>query len=429
MVCFSQKKTRVGNVSIVTYIYYGSLFFVKIQWNGMEYPIDTQNCLSFNFGGVILNRATGKMAQKRLLFYGVFAFCFVTSILFINQNDSFYDRPIAKVIQAKLVKTTHMTDRNNNEDTLFSQEIIAVMKNGTEKGQHIILTNEYSASGAYDQEYRAGNELFVTIHSNLVEASQLSGTITDVKRDKHALMIAWIFIFALLIVGKRQGFFSIISFAINVLILSFALDIYVKYPSVNLLLVCGVCILLFTVISLLFVSGFTEKTYAAIASTLIGTLLSLGITFLVIKLTSENGLRYEEMQFLTRPYYLVFMGGLFIGSLGAIMDVAITLASSIFALYEKDPTISVKALKDSGMDIGRDIMGTITNILFLAYICGSIPMLILSFKNSTPLGFTFSMNLSLEMARALAGGIGIVLTVPIGVYTSIFFVNRKKARI
>jgi len=55
-------------------------------------------------------------------------------------------------------------------------------------------------------------------------------------------------------------------------------------------------------------------------------------------------------------------------------------------------------------------------------------MLILYLKNASPLMFTLSMNLSLELARALAGGIGIVLTIPIGLFTSIYFINRKRAR-
>ena len=109
------------------------------------------------------------------------------------------------------------------------------------------------------------------------------------------------------------------------------------------------------------------------------------------------------------------------------MDVAITMSSSIFGLYEKNNNISVKALVKSGREIGKDIMGTMTNILLFAYISGTIPMLILYFKNTSPLGFTLSMNLSLELARALAGGIGIVLTIPIGLYITIFFVNRKRA--
>ncbi|MFD1928256.1 YibE/F family protein [Sporosarcina siberiensis] len=370
-----------------------------------------------------------KLTSKQGLFFILLLFLLFTSVMFVNHNYSFYDRPIAKVTQIVLLESESITDRHNNEDMLFKQEITAVLKNGEAKGQKIHLVNSYSYSGAYDQEYRVGNELFVLLNKSLVSNTQLSGIITDVKRDKHALIIAWIFIFALLIVGKKQGLFAIISFTINVLILSVALDIYVKYSSINLLVICGICILLFTITSLLFVSGFNEKTYAAIAATLVATLTSLAITAFVFWITGDKGLRYEEMQFLTRPYRLVFMGGLFIGSLGAIMDIAITLSSSIFTLYERDHQISIKALKESGMDIGRDIMGTITNILFLAYVCGSIPMLVLSFKNVTPLGFTFSMNLSLEVARALAGGIGIVLTIPIGVYMSIFFIKRKQARL
>lgn len=370
-----------------------------------------------------------KFSVKKVLGYCLLLFCIILSILFVNLNYTFYDRPIAKVIETVLEETTATTDRHGNEDILFTQHITAQMKNGPQKGMLISLQNDYSYSGAYDQEYRVGNDLFVLPDEQVAGADNLTGIITDVKRDNHALIIAWIFIFALMIVGKRQGVFAIISFALNVLILSFALDIYVNNSSVNLLLICGICILLFTCISLVFVSGFSEKTYAAIVATLVGTVASLAIALLVLRLTSDNGLRYEEMQFVTRPYRLVFIGGLFIGSLGAIMDIAITLSSSMFALYEKDRSLSRKALKESGMDIGRDIMGTITNILFLAYICGSIPMLVLSFKNGTPLGFTFSMNLSLEVTRALVGGIGIVLTIPIAVYTSLFFIDRKKARL
>src|SRR5699024_11228998 len=143
--------------------------------------------------------------------------------------------------------------------------------------------------------------------------------------------------------------------------------------------------------------------------------------------TLESGLRYEEMQFLTRPYQVVFMAGLFLGSLGAAMDIAITMASSIFGLYESDHQIETKTLRASGREIGKDIMGTMTNILFFVYMSGSIPMMILYLSNQSPLGFTLTMNLSLEISRALAGSIGIVLTITISLMIAIFFVNRKRA--
>ncbi len=365
--------------------------------------------------------------KEGILYTLLILFC-VISIIFVHHNEQFYERPIAEVMKADVADSEPMTDMYDNEDHLFTQHITALIKNGSYKGQSIHLTNDYSSSGAFDQEYHVGNEIFVAIDEHSMQ-SGLTGTILDLKRDQTMIIIAWIFIFALLIIGKRQGLFAIISLVVNAIILSFALDLYVKHGSVNLLVISGVCALLFTIISLLLISGLNTKTYAAIISTILGTVLALIISSIVTWLTGENGLRYEEMQFLTRPYRTVFMAGLFIGSLGAVMDVSITMSSSIFALYEQDPTITIKALKSSGHEIGKDIMGTITSILFFAYLCGSIPMIILYLKNSSTLGLTLSLNLSLELARALAGGIGVVLTIPISQYTALFFINRKRVKV
>lgn len=380
-------------------------------------------------GGFFLNvivHNLKKITKKHIFAYILLFLCFAASVVFVNHNHSFYQQPIAEVVESHLEDTTEMKDTYNNGDRLFTQAIIAKIENGEKKGQLIHLTNKYSSSGAYDQEYHIGDEIFVSIEQ---KNSELTGTIKDVKRDKYLLITAWIFIFTLLIVGKRQGLFSIISLVVNAVLLSYALDVYINHSNISLLWICGISIVLFTVISMLLVNGLNEKTYAAIAATLLGTIFSLGIAYLVMWLTSEKGLRYEEMQFLTRPYKMVFMAGLAVGSLGAVMDVAITMSSSIFALYEKNHNIPVNALKSSGMDIGKDIMGTMTSILFFVYISGSIPMLILYLKNESELGYSLSINLSLEFARALAGGIGIVLTIPIGLYTSIFFVNRKRSKI
>lgn len=369
-----------------------------------------------------------KLSMKYKLGFIAVALCFLATIVFVHNNYSFYDRPIAKVIEVELGDETEVVDGLENKDSLFTQHIIAEIKNGEEKGSRIHLDNEYSLSKAYDFEFHVGDEVFVTIDSTNLDEPELTGTIVEVKRDKYLLIVAWVFVFILLLVGKKQGLFSIFSLIINAVILSYALDLYLNKPDRSLLLICSIGIILFTVLSLLLVNGFNEKTYSAIIATLIGTFVSLAVAYLVITFTSGKGLRFEELQFITRPYQTVFMAGLFIGSLGAVMDVAITMSSTIFGLYEKNNKISVKALVKSGMEVGKDIMGTMTNILFFAYISGSIPLLILYFKNASPLGFTLNVNLSLELARALAGGIGIALTIPIGLYTTIFFVSRKRAR-
>ncbi len=374
-----------------------------------------------------MNPFSNLLKKKQLFFLSLFVLFIAATIVFVHHNHFLYERTIVKVLETEVVEKTEVINPLDNKDHLFTQQLTAEIKNGEEKGELIYLVNEFSTSKAYDHELEAGDELFVDIDSPREDTGELQGTIKDVKRDKYLLYVAWVFVLVLLIVGRKQGLFSIISLVINALLLSYALDIYLNNSHWSLLLICSVAVVLFTVISLLLVNGFNEKTYAAVIATLLGTFASLFIVWLVLWGTSEKGLRYEELQFITRPYHAVFLAGLFLGSLGAIMDVAITMSSSIFHMFEKNNNIAVKALIKSGMEIGKDIMGTMTNILFFVYVSGSIPILILYFKNGSPLGFALSMNLSLEMARALAGGIGIVLTIPIGLYVTIFFINRKRA--
>ncbi len=376
----------------------------------------------------VITNILKKWTTKQVVIYLLIGLCFAVSLVFVNHNASFYNRTIAKVVSIHQQDAKQVTDVHNNKDQLFTQNITAEILNGKEIEKKIVLTNTYSASGAYDQAYHVGNELFVAIDKGAKEG-KLTGSIKNAKRDKYVLLVGWVFILTLLIVGKKRGFFSLISLSVNAALMSYALDLYINHANVSLLWICSLLVLLFTVISLLLLNGFNEMTFAAITATLLGIFLSLLITYLAIKFTGGSGLRYEEMQFLTRPYEVVFMAGLFVGSLGAVMDVSITIASSVFGLFEKNHYISVNALKKSGMEIGKDVMGTLTNILFFVYASGSIPAMILYLKNSSSLGFTLSMNLSLEVARALAGGIGIVLTIPIAVYSSIFFIRRKRKKI
>ena len=369
------------------------------------------------------------MYKKGILFYSILALLCIASLIFVNQNASFYGRTIVEVTDVQLIDKQTVTEMGRNEDVQYTQKLIAKIKNGKEKGEEIELLNDYSYSGAYDYEFKKGHELFVAVNPSSKSENRLTGEIRDIKRDKYLLVMIWVFIFTLVIVGKKQGFFSVISLMVNAALLSFALDIYVNNDSISLVFICGVSAIFFTAISLFLTNGFNEKTYAAIVATLIGTLLSLGVTYLVIWGTGGNGLRYEEMQFLSRPYVMIFMASLFVGSLGAVMDIAMTMSASIFEIYEKNPNVQVNALRKSGMAIGKDVMGTMTSILFFVYISGTLPMLILYLKNAAPLGFTLTINLSLELARALAGGIGIVLTIPIGLYTAIFFIRRKQVRL
>ena len=93
-----------------------------------------------------------------------------------------------------------------------------------------------------------------------------------------------------------------------------------------------------------------------------------GITELVIKMTGGNGIKYETMTFLTLPPKDVFLASVLIGTLGAIMDVAITISSGMYEILQRTPNITMGRWALAGRHIGQDIMGTMTNIL-LFLIC------------------------------------------------------------
>lgn len=141
---------------------------------------------------------------KKFYLYIILAFCIAASVLFVQNNDSFYERSIAEVKAVKTHQAEEVTDIYDNEDRIYEQQIVAEITNGEEKGQQIHLSNQFSKSKAYDYEIQTGQKLFVSIKEKKAGAAELSGDILDLKRDHYILLTGWIFILILLFVGKKQ---------------------------------------------------------------------------------------------------------------------------------------------------------------------------------------------------------------------------------
>ncbi|MBQ8132225.1 MAG: YibE/F family protein, partial [Bacilli bacterium] len=123
----------------------------------------------------------------------------------------------------------------------------------------------------------------------------------------------------------------------------------------------------------------------------------------------------------------IFLESLFIGGLGAIMDVAITMSSSIYELKQTSKKITRKEIIKSSKQIGSDILPTMINVLFFTYFSSELAVFVLAIRN----GFTVSNFINtfypLEITRLLTGSIGIVLTIPVAIYTSLW-VYQKEGR-
>ena len=117
-----------------------------------------------------------------------------------------------------------------------------------------------------------------------------------------------------------------------------------------------------------------------------------------------------------------------ISSLGAIMDVAMSVASSTFEMHELSPFLSPKELLRSSMNIGMDIMGTMSNTLILTFAGSSLNTMMLIW------GYQMSYNqwvniplIKTEIIQSLAGSMGIILTVPLTAVLSVYFTTKKQA--
>ncbi len=326
------------------------------------------------------------------------------------------------------VKKNNQTDEHNNQDILYEQKVTGTIQNGKSKGQKIQLTNDYSYSQLNDQSLARGDQVFVSLNQTTTTEKMATGEILGVKRDSAAVLMLLCFIFLLVLIGRKSGIYALISSIVNVVLLTGIITLYIQIDDTRLLYFTILLTFLFTLLSLLFISGWTVKTQVVTLATLISTFTAFLFSVLVFSLFDNKGLHFEEMGFLTRPYYGVFLSGLLIGSLGAVMDVAITIISSMFELYEKDPQIEWQKLRDSGLHIGQDIMGAMSNVLLFTYISGSIPVILLYLRNQMYLGYSISLTLSLEMARFLVGSIGIVLTVPISIYCCLFFIKKGRRK-
>lgn len=187
-----------------------------------------------------------------------------------------------------------------------------------------------------------------------------------------------------------------------------------------------------TATTMVLIGGFTKKTLAATLGTTGGVAVSGLIAFLVIKLTPLSGLASTEAQILlSNPKVLdldfqgILAAGILISSLGASMDVSMSIASSTQEIFEANFRQSRSELFMHSMNVGRDIMGTMTDTLILAYTGASIPLFILLSQDSSIRIFNIEI-VTTELSSALIGSIGLLLAIPITGLASVFLLKPYK---
>lgn len=242
----------------------------------------------------------------------------------------------------------------------------------------------------------------------------------DFVRSDRLLVFIVIFAIFLLILGGRKGINTILSLGI-ICSAIFLVFIPAILSGRNIYLTAIVICAFTVVVTLLIIYGLNRKSIAAIIGCLGGILMAGIIAVIMERVLFLTGHTDSEMMALLRlpietPINLraIVFAAILIGAMGAIMDTALSISTALWEVRENAPGIKFEALMKSGMNIGRDMMGTMTNTLILAYIGGSLSVVLLLSVFSPSMLSLFNMEMIVvEVLQAVIGSMGILFAVPI----------------
>lgn len=345
-----------------------------------------------------------------------------------NEGEEDYHR-------ATVIKIGDITEDQYSLDdgeTMVSNKRItftAKMKSGPYKGDTVEVVQDVDDMYAYQpRDVKVGDKILVSRPGYDTEG-EVNWVFIEHNRIGTIIWLIAIFLLLIVIIGRRKGISTIISLIFTVL------AIFLVYiPSIlkgyNIYLMT-VIVSVFTIfMSLILISGWSLKTLCAISGNVMGIAISGILAVVMSNILGLTGMIDEDYVLLTlmdTPVNLraVLWGGVCIGALGAIMDVAMSIAS---AMKELNDTMSDKSffrMLRSGMNIGRDAIGTMTNTLILAYIGGALATVLLLVAYNKNMYYLFNMEMIMaEILSAIVGSIGILAAVPATAIISAYVFNR-----
>ncbi|MBU2700311.1 putative membrane protein [Sporomusaceae bacterium BoRhaA] len=309
------------------------------------------------------------------------------------------------------------------------------LTSGPEIGQEVNSINYRLEQSAFtSMNVSPGDRIIVAI-TNDSGATQYN--ISDFERTNYVYILLGIFILSLLIFGGIVGIKSVIVIGFSCFLIFKIFIAQVLSFHTNITLLVFIISAVIAIVTQTFISGWTVKTRAAILGSVGGVAIAGILSNLAIHFMHLTGLESEEAMMLkatllpTVDFQGILFAGMVLGSLGAVMDVTISIASAVNEVRNCMQEIKFKPLFLTGMNVGRDIMGTMSNTLILAYAGSSLPLILL-ISAQKDISSIKIMNLNLivtEIVRALTGSIGLICAIPLTAFFSAILFRDKSSRL
>lgn len=325
-------------------------------------------------------------------------------------NQEFEKGVVLKVLSEELSPDEAVPSRMNG-----TQSLIVKVTSGTYKGQTFEINNMLSRS--HNVLAKANMKVVLGIKS---DGDKSNVWLYNYRREIAAYWLILIFIILLIILGGSKGFRSAVS-----LLFTGSVIIFILIPQLfsgrSAILTTMIFMSISVCVSFVLISDWSKKTLAAILGTISGIIVAGLISYTVgyyTHLTGINMPQGDQLAYMVSGYGIDISGLMFsailISSIGAVMDVAMSISSSIYEIHKHVPDMDKKSLLVSGMNVGKDIMGTMSNTLILAFAGGSLTTIMLMYGYQLqPLQFLNLQEIAIDLIQGFSGSIGIVLTVPI----------------
>ncbi len=371
-----------------------------------------------------------------LIFAGTLFWLYSDEILPDGASDMFSPYNSDELVEFEKAKVIEIVSEDIEYDEVIEnaakgqQELTVVVKSGRYKGETMTAYNYFGAY--YGVPVEVGDGVTLTIKTHL--DGVYNATVYEFNRIPILAGVIVLFFLVVIAVGGRTGLKSLIGLSFTMVclfVILIPLILKGMQPIPVTFIMCAyIALVCFTILG-----GVHRKTISAFLGTVSGTLFAMIFGLAVQHIAKIDGLRLDDAEALIDLKYYganVYIRGIMVASiiicaLGAVMDVSMSISSALEEVHAANPSFDRNQLFRSGMNIGRDMVGTMTNTLILAFLGSEFILMIFFYARDLTFYHMFSSAfIAIETISGISSSIGMVLAIPLTAFISSGLIAGKK---
>ena len=385
-----------------------------------------------------------KKEKNSIIVLGIAAIILLVAYLFIYSEDILNGKEEMfsvygddELVEFEKATVTEILSENLTIDTYAdnahtgNQELAVIVKSGRYKGERMVVYNYIGPLSGVRID--VGDSVTLTIKTHV--DGEHSATVYEFNRIPIMTLFLLLFFVVIIIIGRVTGLKSLTGLIFTIICLfTILIPLLLKgAPTIlTTFIICAyIAIVCFTILG-----GVHRKTISAFLGTVSGAFFAMLFGLAVQYFAKIDGLRLEDAEPLLQLKYVggtsVRLKGLLVASiiicaLGAVMDVAMSISSSLEEVHAANPSLSRNELFKSGMNIGRDLVGTMTNTLILAFLGSEFTLIIFLYIRGLTFYHLFSTAfVTLETISGISSSIGMILAIPLTALISATLISKEK---